>query len=156
MEETDHEKRLRRSATLTIVRRKKEKYGYCVTVKDKQEKHVVVMKKEKRGRQNKRISQGRSEPRFRTAPNSNYKTRVDKPSQSLQQKSTMPIVKITTYKSCSCTCPDWNYRGVYHRNDRSEKPTEFKIAPSGRRMGQLRASRGCKHMLKADAACAHD
>lgn len=155
MEETDHEKRLRRSATLTIVRRRKEKYGYCVTVKDKQEKHVVVMKKEKRGRQNKQMSQGRSEPRFRTAPYSSYKTRVDRPSHSLQQLSTMPIVKITTYKSCSCTCPDWNYRGVYHRNDRSGT-TEFKIAPSGRRLGQLRASKGCKHMLKADAACAHD
>lgn len=150
--ETDHDKRLRRSTSIRIVHKERKRLGYCITVKDRRINHVVVMKKEKRAHQT-RGGRTRETPPFRHARFTDRKTRVNDPKDSLKQIG--PVVGTIAYHSVSCTCPDWNFRGVYHRSDRSTTLTDFD--KTGRRkIGVLRAADGCKHMLAANDKCAND
>ena len=155
-DDTDHGKRVSRSKSVRISSKQKTKHGYCVTVKD-QRGHAqkVLMRKEQRRPQNMRVrSRARREPVFITVLN--QKRRIYDPKNSLEQLSSMPIVKTNVYRSVSCTCPDWNYRGVYHENDRSTSKADFNLLPSNRKIGVLRAVDGCKHMILANEVCAND
>lgn len=160
----DHDYRSARASAVSIVKTTKRDGDLWVQVLDKSSRnsrtqHVIMKKKKNTGKQ---LVPGHQRKQVLQPPNADnfwttrgrrtaLKAAVRNPRNALEQKCTR-VVPTTRYYSASCTCPDWNFRGVIHKRDRKTTRTDYKVV-SNRKIPVLRAEHGCKHMLKANSEC---